>query len=83
MTKAPTGPAVPDAGVIATSPATAPVAMPSTLGLACHSHSINIQDSAAVAVAIWVTAMAMPAMPLAATALPAEPFATENLIARS
>ena len=30
---APSGPTVPDAGVMATRPATAPVAMPSTLGL--------------------------------------------------
>ena len=35
------------------------------------AHSTNIQDSAAVAVAICVTAMAMPAAPLEATAEPA------------
>ena len=34
-------------------------------------HSANIQASAAAAVAIWVTAMAMPARPSAATAEPA------------
>jgi hypothetical protein len=45
--------------------------MPSTLGFLCTSHSTNIQASAAVAVAIWVTAMAMPAEPFAATAEPA------------
>ncbi|MNT97413.1 hypothetical protein D3C72_2397350 [compost metagenome] len=35
------------------------------------THSANIQLSAAVAVAIWVTSMAMPAVPLAARAEPA------------
>ncbi|MOA57777.1 hypothetical protein D3C78_1820160 [compost metagenome] len=35
------------------------------------SHSANIQASAAAAVAIWVTSMAMPAVPLAAIAEPA------------
>src|SRR5918999_1156029 len=69
--RAPTGPAVPEAGVIATRPAIAPEAIPSTLGLPWNSHSVNIQERAAVAVAIWVTAMAIPAVPLAPTALPA------------
>ena len=45
--------------------------MPSTLGLPSRSHSTNIQASAAAAVAIWVTAMAIPARPLAASAEPA------------
>ena len=35
------------------------------------SHSLNIQASAAMAVAICVVAIAMPAVPFAATALPA------------
>ena len=71
ITSAPQGPAVPDAGVIATSPATAPEAMPSTLGFRWIAHSTNIQASAAAAVAICVTSIAMPAVPLAATAEPA------------
>src|ERR1700748_927299 len=61
----------PDAGVIATSPATAPEMQPSTEGLPLAIHSANIQASAAAAVAICVTAIAMPARALAATAEPA------------
>ena len=57
--------------MIATSPATAPVAMPSTLALPCLIHSAIIQPRAAEAVATWVTSIAMPAAPSAATALPA------------
>ncbi len=71
MNKAPTGPTKPEAGVIATRPATAPETMPSTLGLPRNSHSMNIQVNAAVAVAICVTAIAMPARPPEATAEPA------------
>src|SRR5246127_5782664 len=71
MISAPRGSTKPDAGVIATSPATAPEMMPSTLGLPLTTHSANIQANAAVAVAIWVTAIAMPALPLAAAAEPA------------
>ena len=65
------GPTEPDAGVMATRPATAPDAIPSTLGLPCDTHSVNIHPSAAPAVAICVTAMAMPATPSAASSLPA------------
>src|SRR3954470_327649 len=61
----------PEAGVIATSPATAPETAPSTEGLPLAIHSANIQPRAAAAVAICVTAMAMPARPLAPTAEPA------------
>src|SRR6476661_2123143 len=61
----------PDAGVIATSPATAPEMQPSTEGLPLASHSANIHASAAAAVAICVTVIAMPARPFAATAEPA------------
>src|SRR6478752_7416730 len=61
----------PDAGVIATRPATAPEMQPSTEGLPFAIHSANIQPKAAAAVAICVTAMAMPARPLAPTAEPA------------
>src|SRR6266550_5592073 len=69
--RAPRGSTKPDAGVIATRPATAPEMMPSTLGFLLTIHSANIQASAAVAVAIWVTVIAMPALPLAAVAEPA------------
>ena len=71
MNTAAEGPTNPEAGVMATSPATAPEAMPSTLGLPLVNHSTNIQASAAAAVAIWVAAIAMPARPSAATAEPA------------
>src|SRR5271156_2660533 len=71
MMRAPRGSTKPDAGVMATRPATAPEQMPSTLGLPFTAHSTNIQVSAAVAVAIWVTAIAMPALVPAVTAEPA------------
>src|SRR5580658_7768057 len=71
MITAESGPTKPEAGVIATSPATAPEAMPSTLGLPLVTHSVNIQASAATAVAMCVTAKAMPARPSEATAEPA------------
>src|SRR5512145_2290357 len=71
MTMAPPGSTNPDAGVMATRPATAPEMMPRTDGLPFDSHSANIQPSAAAAVAICVTAMAMPARESAATAEPA------------
>src|SRR3954464_1033547 len=67
----PPGSTKPEAGVIATSPATAPETAPSTEGLPLAIHSANIQPRAAAAVAICVTAMAMPARPLAPTAEPA------------
>src|SRR6476659_710144 len=47
MNTAAEGPTNPEAGVMATSPATAPEAMPSTLGLPLVNHSTNIQASAA------------------------------------
>src|SRR5438477_573992 len=56
---------------MATKPATAPEAMPSTLGFPLTVHSMNIQARAAAAVAICVTAIAIPARPSAATAEPA------------
>ena len=56
---------------MATNPATAPVTIPKALGLPCFAHSTNIHAMAAVAVEIWVTSIAMPAAPSAATALPA------------
>ena len=71
ITSAPTGLTKPDAGVMATRPATAPDTMPSTLGLPRAIHSANIQPIAAAAVATWVTAIAMPALTLAPPAEPA------------
>ena len=41
--------------------------MPSTLGLPCRSHSTVIHVNAAVAVQMWVTAIAIPATPSAAS----------------
>src|SRR5579863_2242239 len=71
MITAESGPTKPEAGVMATKPATAPEQMPSTLGLPFTSHSVNIQARAAAAVAMCVTAKAMPARPSEATAEPA------------
>src|ERR1700742_2775748 len=71
ITSEPPGRTKPDAGVIATNPATAPDAAPSTEGLPFAIHSANTQPSAAAAVAICVTVIAIPARPLAATAEPA------------
>src|SRR3954468_3894561 len=71
ITSTPVGLTKPEAGVMATRPATAPEMMPRTDGLPRVIHSANIQASAAAAVAIWVTAMAMPALVLAETAEPA------------
>src|ERR1700737_4858590 len=71
ITTAPPGSTKPDAGVMATRPATAPDTAPSTEGLPLAIHSANIQPRAAAAVAICVTAIAMPARPFAATAEPA------------
>src|SRR5215470_11100191 len=71
MASEPAGPTKPDAGVIATRPATAPVQIPTTVGLPRIAHSTNIQAEAAVAVAICVTVMAMPACKPAVTADPA------------
>ena len=57
--------------MIATSPATAPVVIPSTLGLPRLDHSMSIQVNPAIAAEMWVTAIAMPAVPSAASSLPA------------
>ena len=48
-----------------------PVTMPSTLALPCFAHSANIHARAPAAEEMWVTSMAMPAAPSAASALPA------------
>src|SRR5262249_53516037 len=61
----------PDAGVIATRPATAPEAAPSTVGLPRLIHSVNIQPSAADAAPVLVAVNALAARPLASSALPA------------
>src|SRR5208282_4453050 len=65
------GPTYPDAGVIATSPATAPLAAPSTVGLPPTHHSAATHDSAAADAPICVATNADTASPLAASALPA------------
>src|SRR3954451_15612179 len=67
----PRGPTKPEAGVMATRPATAPEQMPTTVGLPRAIHSTIIQVNAALEVAMWVTSMAMPACSPAVTAEPA------------
>src|SRR2546426_9864061 len=71
MTTEAIGVTYPDAGVIATRPATAPEAAPSTVGLPRIVHSVNIQPSAAAAAAVLVARNALAARPLASSALPA------------
>src|SRR3972149_1048977 len=61
----------PEAGVMATRPATAPAAAPMTLGLPARAQLANIQERAAAAAAVLVTTKALAAWPLAAPALPA------------
>ena len=61
----------PEAGVMATNPATAPEIPPSRLGLPFRSHSTKIQPNTAAAVAKWVATKALVASADAATALPA------------
>src|SRR4029450_4053491 len=70
MQSEPTGPTKPDAGVMATRPAIAPVQMPTTVGLPRVIHSTSIQVNAAADVAMCVTVMGMPACIPAATARP-------------
>src|SRR5579864_6435275 len=65
------GPTKPEAGVIATRPATAPEQTPTTVGLPRCAHSTNIQVRPAIAVARCVTVIAMPACIPALTAEPA------------
>src|SRR5262249_2600293 len=67
----PRGPTRPEAAVIATSPAAAPGQPPPPVGLPRAAHSTNIQASAAAAVAICVTVIAMPACMPAVVAEPA------------
>src|SRR5262245_18834938 len=66
-----TGPTKPDAGVMATNPATAPEAAPSTVGFPRAIHSVNIQPSAAAAAAVLVARKGLAASALASCALPA------------
>src|SRR2546422_5485204 len=61
----------PEAGVIATSPATAPLAAPRMVGFPRPSHSANIHDSDAAAVAVLVATKALVASAPALSALPA------------
>src|SRR5437879_13426927 len=61
----------PEAGVIATNPATAPAAAPITLGcFLCHQLTV-IQVRAAIAAAVFVTTKALVASAPAPSALPA------------
>src|SRR5918911_700607 len=66
-----TGPTYPEAGVMATRPATAPEAAPRTVGLPRVIHSVNIQPSAAAAAPVLVARNALAARALASSALPA------------
>src|SRR6266478_1169994 len=65
------GPTNPDPGVMATRPATAPLAAPKHVGLPLKIQSIAIQERAAAAVAMWVATKADVSKPSAANALPA------------
>src|ERR1700756_5820970 len=65
------GPTNPAAGVIATSPATAPEIAPSALGLPLRIHSAPLQPTTAAAAAKCVATNALVARLLDASALPA------------
>src|SRR5262245_63695038 len=65
ITIAPIGPTQPQAGVMATSPATAPDAAPSIVGVPRWIHSANDQASAAAAVARIVFANTIAVNPFA------------------
>src|ERR1700693_4495019 len=71
----PIGPTKPEAGVMATRPATAPEQMPITVGLPRCAHSTNIQVSDATAGAIGVTVIPSPAW---GRAVPADPALKPN-----
>src|SRR6266567_5833571 len=71
MSSAPPGVTKPHAGVMTTSPATAPEQKPSTLGLPRVIHSAIGQTKEATAVASVVVVNALAAMTSAPTALPA------------
>src|SRR5512140_237547 len=61
----------PEAGVMATNPATQPEAAASVVGFPLWCHSMATQETVAAAAARWVTTKALAARPLAARALPA------------
>src|ERR1700739_2856491 len=61
----------PDAGVMATRPATAPEIAPSAVGLPLWIHSAILQPSAAAAAAKWVFTKALVASGPELSALPA------------
>src|SRR5580658_2198305 len=61
----------PEAGVMATRPATEPEMAPSAVGLPLWIHSKMVHPRAAAAAAKWVLINALVASELAATALPA------------
>src|SRR5512134_914338 len=69
MTMAASGVTKPAAGVMATSPTTMPVTMPSTLGLLSRQLR-NIQTNPADAAAVLVVTTAFTARPFAPNALP-------------
>src|SRR6185295_11565300 len=71
MTIADMGPTYPEPGVIATRPATAPLAAPSMVGFPRTDHSANNQLSDADAAAVFVATNALVANPLAPSADPA------------
>src|SRR5919108_5540826 len=71
MTIADIGDTNPDAGVMATSPATAPDAAPTVEGLPVCPHDIRAHVTAAMPVAIWVAMNALVAFVAAAAAEPA------------
>src|SRR5262245_7138804 len=71
MIKAAIGVTNPEAGVMATSPTTAPEIPPSTVGLPLRIHSITSQPATAEAAPKCVATNALDARPPAATALPA------------
>src|ERR671924_1880111 len=71
MIMADIGDTKPDAGVIATSPATAPEAAPTVEGLPVCAHDIRDHVTAAMPVATWVATNALVALVAAAAAEPA------------
>ena len=71
MKKAPVRSTVPAAGVMATSPDTAPVQTPTVVGFLLCIQSMAIHVRAATHVARWVTRKALAAMPSACRPLPA------------
>src|SRR5262249_47124170 len=71
ITTAASGVTKPDAGVIATRPATAPEAAPSIVGFPVLIHSAIIQPNAAVEAAVCVAMNALDARPFAPRADPA------------